>query len=299
MDRDNINSSFRDDRGRFVKGFKTKDLPIEYKIKKMYAMEDTWKKDDRYIADLRNQHPRIYNSWRSILYSQKGKKAGVSDDWKSFKNFYNDVVHTYKKGLVFRRLDTTKPFNKDNFMWCTQEEANQLQSNLVWLEYDGELLTLKQLARKYNVSLQGLRIRYFERNKKNYSTEEIIFGRKKKRNAKQCKDIRDKGVSIRVKASKMISSYKHKDRKMGVSVCDIDIDWMISNILTQKCVYCGDTHRVGCDRIDNAKGHTKDNVVPCCYECNTMRNNLFSFDEMKILGEVVASIKANRAKATN
>ena len=34
MDRDNINSSFRDDRGRFIKGFKTKDLPIEYKIKK-------------------------------------------------------------------------------------------------------------------------------------------------------------------------------------------------------------------------------------------------------------------------
>ena len=296
MDRDNVNNPFRDNKGRFVKGIKAKDLPIEYKIKKMYSMEESWKKSDRYIKDLKDKYPYIFNTWRSILYTEKGKKIGVSEDWRDFKNFVRDVAPTYKKGLVFRRLDITKPFSMDNFIWCTLEEAGQLQSNLVWLEYNGEILTLKQLANKYKVSLQGLRVRYFRREEKNYSIEEIIFGRKKKRNSKTCKDISSEGVNIRIKASKMISSYKHKDRKMGVTVCDIDIDWMISNILKQKCVYCGDIRRVGCDRVDNSKGHTKDNVVPCCYECNTMRNNLFSFEEMKLLGEVVSKIKANRVK---
>ena len=48
------------------------------------------------------------------------------------------------------------------------------------------------------------------------------------------------------------------------------------------------------DRIDNSKGHTKDNTVPCCYECNCARNNNFSFEEMKVLGKTIKQIKENR-----
>ncbi len=58
--------------------------------------------------------------------------------------------------------------------------------------------------------------------------------------------------------------------------------------------YCGDTNRIGLDRIDNSKGHTKDNTVPCCYECNCARNNNFSFEEMKILGKTIKQIKESR-----
>lgn len=94
----------------------------------------------------------------------------------------------------------------------------------------------------------------------------------------------------------MISSYKVKDCKNGTNICDIDIDWMIENILAKECVYCGDNHRIGCDRIDNNKGHTKDNVVPCCIECNTARNNYFSFEEMKLLGQTIRQIKQSRSK---
>ena len=93
----------------------------------------------------------------------------------------------------------------------------------------------------------------------------------------------------------MISSYKAKDAKNGLNVCDIDIDWMIDNILTQNCVYCGDNNRVGCDRINNNLGHTKNNVVPCCIECNVARNNYFTFDEMKILGQTIKMIKHSRS----
>jgi len=42
------------------------------------------------------------------------------------------------------------------------------------------------------------------------------------------------------------------------------------------------------------KGHTKNNVVPCCLECNTARNNNFSFEEMKILGKTIGEIKNSR-----
>ena len=124
---------------------------------------------------------------------------------------------------------------------------------------------------------------------------EIIYGKKIKRGSKQVKDILDPNVKIRAKASKMISAYKIKDSKNNFTdVCDIDIDWMIDNILTKPCHYCGDTHRIGCDRIDNSKGHTKNNVVPCCIECNTARNIYFTYNEMRRLGKVIAEIKADR-----
>lgn len=37
-----------------------------------------------------------------------------------------------------------------------------------------------------------------------------------------------------------------------------------------------------------------DNVVPCCIECNTTRNNYFTYQEMKILGKTIKEIKDNR-----
>ena len=45
---------------------------------------------------------------------------------------------------------------------------------------------------------------------------------------------------------------------------------------------------------DNSKGHTYDNVVPCCYVCNCARNNNFTFEEMKQLGKTIKSIMDQR-----
>ena len=68
----------------------------------------------------------------------------------------------------------------------------------------------------------------------------------------------------------------------------------VGDIKTKNPKNCGDTNRIGLDRIDNSKGHTKDNTVPCCYECNCARNNNFSFEGMKILGKTIKQIKESR-----
>ena len=253
-------------------------------------MQEAIKNKKNYIGDIKNKYPKIYNSWRAILHTKKGKKAGCSEDWKNFRAFFNDVFPTYKENLVFRRLDITKPHGKDNFIWVTIEEAQLLKSSLIWLEYKGETKPLKYWADKFNLSLYGIRLRYRRRDKYNYTVEEILFGRKVNRNSKKVKY----GPSSRSKASKMISAYKFKDKKNGLNICDIDIDWMLENIMNKPCIYCGDIHNVGCDRIDNNKGHTKDNVVPACYECNCARNNNFSYEEMLELGKAIKIIKEKR-----
>lgn len=40
----------------------------------------------------------------------------------------------------------------------------------------------------------------------------------------------------------------------------------------KNCVYCGDTLKtIGVDRIDNAKGYSVNNCLPCCEVCNKMK----------------------------
>lgn len=287
----------RDSKGRFVKGRISSD---EESLKRAIALENSWKSRDNYIGDIKNKYPYIYNIWRGIRFTDKGKGVGNCPEWDNFRNFYNDVSPTYKKGLLFRRLNISDNYNPKNFIWVTSEEAILLKSNLVYLEYNDEKYTLKQLADKFNVSLNGIKIRYHRREKFNYTVEEIIFGRKKNRNSKSIRDYKVSNMTPRQKASKMISSYKLKDKlQTPYSVCDIDIDWMINNIFKKECVYCGDTNRLGCDRIDNNIGHIKSNVVPCCYECNCARNNNFSFEEMKEIGKTIAKVKAHRKNIQN
>lgn len=81
------------------------------------------------------------------------------------------------------------------------------------------------------------------------------------------------------RAYNLLAAYKQSDRKYGREN-NIDTDWIVENIFTQKCPKCGETdwRKLGCDRIDNTKGHTKDNVVPCCEKCNKERHRK-SFDE--------------------
>lgn len=83
------------------------------------------------------------------------------------------------------------------------------------------------------------------------------------------------------RACSLVKGYRQMDRKRGFGdVIDYDAKWIVENIFTQKCIYCGKTDwmELGCDRIDNSKPHTKDNVVPCCMKCNAERGTML-FEE--------------------
>ena len=73
----------------------------------------------------------------------------------------------------------------------------------------------------------------------------------------------------------LVHNYKEMDEKNGFGdVIDFDAEWMFENILSKPCAHCGeaDWHKLGCNRIDNTKPHTMDNVEPCCFDCNNKLN---------------------------
>ena len=166
----------RDNKGKFIiGGVETQ----EEKLKRGIAIKEAWKTRKDYIGDLKSKYPKIYNVWRAFMFTEKGKKAGHSDEWSNFKTFFKDVFPSYKENCMFRRKDTTKPFSKDNFMWVNKEFASVLISKIK-LTYKGETHYLKEWSTLLGISYNGLRQRYCKG--KNYYVEEILFGKNRKTN---------------------------------------------------------------------------------------------------------------------
>jgi hypothetical protein len=90
--------------------------------------------------------------------------------------------------------------------------------------------------------------------------------------------------------------------------------WDISCVLTfedfvafteiKECTYCGgpikwyerrSARNGSCgynlDRKDNQQGYTKENSVVCCPECNRVKSDRYTFEEMKVLGATLARIR--------
>jgi len=65
------------------------------------------------------------------------------------------------------------------------------------------------------------------------------------------------------------------------------------------CHYCGLPYTVvqgaGLDRVDSDRGYERDNVVPCCWECNQAKHDNFHHDEMMIIGQAIRQVKQQRA----
>ncbi len=70
-------------------------------------------------------------------------------------------------------------------------------------------------------------------------------------------------------------------------------------LIKKCCTYCGaepiSTVGSWLDRIDNKCGYATDNVVPCCGECNRVRSDVFTYDEMKnVIGPALRAVMEAR-----
>jgi hypothetical protein len=65
------------------------------------------------------------------------------------------------------------------------------------------------------------------------------------------------------------------------------------------CTYCSKNlfEEKGCslDRLNNDLGYTVENVVPCCGNCNTVRSDVLTHEEMKIAMTAVLNYRRSHA----
>lgn len=111
---------------------------------------------------------------------------------------------------------------------------------------------------------------------------------------------KEKIVALHQSPKQRFGQYQRDAKKRGITFSLTLKDHFsprVPNTYWQKpCTYCSDKiETVGLDRIDNAKGYTVDNVVPCCSDCNWTRNNIWTYEEMKtIIGPALAKAKKLR-----
>lgn len=254
------------------------------KLSKHDALVLAWKKRSDYKGYDRTKGS-AFNSWRSIVGTAHGKEIGFPEEWKrDFEAFKRDVEGEWARGKICLRKDKKKPYSKENCFWG--EKGTEVLGKLTVFEYNGESKTLLEWARDLNINYTGLRQRFYKH--KDWCKEWILFGKPVMRR----KVDRDKEYTFRT--SRLFHSYKLRDKQRGLTN-DLTKEFVL-DLCKKPCIYCGDTKRIGLDRKDNSIGHTKDNVVPCCYDCNCARNNNFTHEEMLIIGKAIKKIKQIRNK---
>jgi hypothetical protein len=85
------------------------------------------------------------------------------------------------------------------------------------------------------------------------------------------------------------------------------IEWQIdedtfSRLISQQCHYCGGElgiSGVGLDRKEPKGGYVFSNVVSCCRQCNIVKNDHFSYEEMMLLSLVLTKIRIAKVAKEN
>lgn len=72
------------------------------------------------------------------------------------------------------------------------------------------------------------------------------------------------------RASSLLSAYNQADMLYNRGKGDLTAKWIVENIFSKPCAHCGKEgwKIIGCNRLDSTKPHSKDNVEPCCRDCN-------------------------------
>lgn len=64
------------------------------------------------------------------------------------------------------------------------------------------------------------------------------------------------------RARMILGTYKRMDKESNREKGNLTARWIVDNIFSKPCAHCGETDwtKIGCNRLDNSKPHTMDNV---------------------------------------
>lgn len=98
---------------------------------------------------------------KNISYKNYGGRGiTVSDEWvDSFQNFINDMGKKPSPSHSIERLDNEKGYSKENCVWSTRTEQRKNQRPRTKIEYNGEVCSITEWAKRYNIKIHILRKR--------------------------------------------------------------------------------------------------------------------------------------------
>ena len=91
-----------------------------------------------------------------------GNGIKVCNEWKNnFNAFYNWAIKNgYNENLTIDRIDSSGDYCPANCRWSSYYEQNQHQKHTLIYEYNGEKLSISELAKKYGLNRRMLKARF-------------------------------------------------------------------------------------------------------------------------------------------
>jgi hypothetical protein len=142
---------------------------------------------------------RFYTIWKSIeqrcfdknckTYKSYGNR-GINCEWKSFEEFYNDMIIGYtkhcnefgKENTSIDRINNNGNYCKQNCKWATAtEQANNRRSNH-FLTFRGEIKSMAEWAKQLNMGYMLIKKRII----RGWSVERTLT---EKQNSKFCNQL--------------------------------------------------------------------------------------------------------------
>lgn len=105
---------------------------------------------------------RCYNVNNKDYYNYGARDIQVCQEWiKDFKAFYEWAnKNGYESNLTLERVDVNGNYEPDNCRWATIEEQANNKRNTIYIEINGEALTITDVVKAYNISRATIEMRY-------------------------------------------------------------------------------------------------------------------------------------------
>lgn len=126
------------------------------------------------IIDCEQERKRLYWVWADMLsrcrnanhrqYADYGGRGiSVCARWQNFKVFLSDMGPRPVGGLLDRR-DNDDGYSPKNCRWANRKEQNSNRRNCIYVDCDGETVTLREYCRRKGISYRPIVKRIRERN---------------------------------------------------------------------------------------------------------------------------------------
>ena len=148
---------------------------------------------------------------------------------------------------------------------------------------------------------------YTKRCSKCKETKEIhLFTKNRTRydglgsHCKMCHAAKHREPSDKEKNKIVVREPKNRFKRSQNSAKDRKVSWELTYyqwimlILGKGCHYCdGRLPETGSslDRKDSSIGYIRENVVPCCWECNKVKCDLLTYEEMVEVGKLLKRLR--------
>ena len=107
---------------------------------------------------------RCYNPNNPSFDDYGGRGIRVCERWHEFQNFYDDVSilpHFGEKGYTLDRIDNDGDYCPENVRWADRKTQNLNQRRSIKLEYNGEEMTLEEIAKETGLPCTTVHNRYY------------------------------------------------------------------------------------------------------------------------------------------